>query len=141
LRCAHSLQPADECILERHRPALETTTPSTIIIIINIITNCTINTINRLHRNVRRRTAFDAPQNQTRFTDKPLPPPLQAITWPKMNANRQPDFLAVVVVCSTEKQTQRPLTFTRHIPLLPCFTSLPLLIHSRMTTRFAQPDA
>jgi hypothetical protein len=33
--------------------------------------------------------------------------PLSAITWSDANANRQPDFLAVVVVCNTEEQTHK----------------------------------
>jgi hypothetical protein len=68
LKCVDTVRLANECILERHWPALETTTPPTIII--SILTNYTINTINainhyRIHRIVRRRMAFDARQNQT----------------------------------------------------------------------------
>jgi hypothetical protein len=65
LKCVDVEQLAYECILERHRPALETTTPSTIIII-SIITNYAINTVNhyRTHRIVRRRLAFDAYHQQ-----------------------------------------------------------------------------
>jgi hypothetical protein len=58
-----------------------------------------------------------------------------------MNANGHLDFLVLMVACSTEEQTQSPPTFTRYIPLLPYLASFPLLVHSRMTKRFAQPDA
>ena len=135
--------PFADLILERHRPALEATTPSTIIIIISITTNYTINIFAhyRTHGIVRRRMASDARQRQTTTQGHARRARLRLLHRPtRMRMNTR---LSRRGGCLQYGKTD-PKTADLHsiytLVTLPCFV-FPLLIHSQMTKRFAQPDA